>query len=114
VSALGQARGNMAEAGRILDLTPRSMRYRLGNHNIDPAKFFSGEIEDVAPQDPVSTDPPAQLGKTLDSVEKKMIIHALDKTGGAIKNAANLLNRSFRSMRYRLQKHNIKRKIDLK
>ncbi|HAX46216.1 MAG TPA: hypothetical protein DCX78_05215 [Nitrospina sp.] len=46
--------------------------------------------------------------------EKKMIIHALDKTGGVIKNAANLLNLSFRSMRYCLQKHNIKRKTDLK
>ena len=104
----------MAEAGRILDLTARSMRYRLAKHNIEPEKFISGDIEDAGYKDQVSLDSPTQLGKALDSVEKKMILHALDQTGGVIKNAANLLNLSFRSMRYRLQKHNIKKKLDLK
>ena len=117
VSALSQSHGNVAEAARVLDLTGRSMRYRLGKHRIDPGKFLSGNPEAAGypAQDPAQdNDRPAELEKTLDRVEKKMVLHALEKTGGVIKKAAGLLNLSFRSMRYRLQKHNIKWKLDLK
>ncbi|MBI4390231.1 MAG: sigma-54-dependent Fis family transcriptional regulator [Nitrospinae bacterium] len=56
-------------------------------------------------------DQPVDLEKTLDQIEKKMILRALDKTDGIVHKAAKLLNLSFRSMRYRVQKHNLKGKI---
>ncbi|MFV1951357.1 MAG: sigma-54-dependent transcriptional regulator [Nitrospinota bacterium] len=52
------------------------------------------------------------LEETLEKVEKDLLRIALKKTGGAMNKAAKLLNLSFRSMRYRLQKHDIKRGID--
>lgn len=48
------------------------------------------------------------LEETLEDIEKRMIQGALDKADGVIYKAAKLLNLSFRSMRYRVQKHNLK------
>ncbi|MEE9498629.1 MAG: helix-turn-helix domain-containing protein [Nitrospinaceae bacterium] len=41
-----------------------------------------------------------------------MLLGALSKTDGMINKAAKLLNLSFRSMRYRVKKHNINAKSD--
>jgi two-component system response regulator PilR (NtrC family) len=40
----------------------------------------------------------------LDGIEKKILLQALEKTGGVKKRAAELLGLTFRSMRYRLAK----------
>ena len=53
------------------------------------------------------------LEKTLDQIEKNMILEALKKTGGIMTKAAKLLNLSFRSMRYRMQKYKITVKTDI-
>jgi len=45
-----------------------------------------------------------QLEPLLEDLEKKYLLKALDKTGGAKKKAAELLGMSFRSFRYRLAK----------
>ena len=50
------------------------------------------------------------LEKTLDQIEKKMIANALVRSDGIINKAAETLNLSFRSMRYRIQKHKLKGK----
>ena len=42
-----------------------------------------------------------------------MILEALKKTGGIMTKAAKLLNLSFRSMRYRMQKYKITVKTDI-
>ena len=47
---------------------------------------------------------PVSLDDLLNSVEKKYLLAALEKTGGAKKKAAELLGINFRSFRYRLQK----------
>lgn len=57
---------------------------------------------------------PMGLEETLDQIEKKMLQGALDKTGGIIIKAADILNLSFRSMRYRLEKHKLKGKTKTK
>jgi two-component system response regulator PilR (NtrC family) len=44
------------------------------------------------------------LEPLLEELEKKYLLKALDKTGGAKKKAADLLGMSFRSFRYRLAK----------
>jgi two-component system, NtrC family, response regulator PilR len=57
-----------------------------------------------------SNDQPVDLEKTLDQIEKKMLSGALDQSNGIINKAAKQLNLSFRSMRYRIQKHKLKGK----
>lgn len=52
------------------------------------------------------------LEQTLGQIEKKMIVKALDLTGGIMSKAAKLLNLNFRSMRYRISKYKIKGKFD--
>jgi two-component system response regulator PilR (NtrC family) len=48
------------------------------------------------------------LERTLDQIEKKMIANALLRSDGIINKAAKILNLSFRSMRYRIEKHKLK------
>jgi two-component system response regulator PilR (NtrC family) len=47
------------------------------------------------------------LDAELDRLEKALLLKALDKTGGNRTEASKILNISFRSMRYRLEKHGI-------
>jgi len=58
----------------------------------------------------IEGDNPINLEMTLDNIEKSMLLGALSKTDGMINKAAKLLNLSFRSMRYRVKKHNINAK----
>ncbi len=59
---------------------------------------------------PLDQEGPIQLEATLDQIERRLLQSALDKTGGMIHKAADMLDLSFRSMRYRIQKHKIKGK----
>jgi two-component system response regulator PilR (NtrC family) len=45
-----------------------------------------------------------RLDEVLGEVERRLILEALDRTGGVRKRAADLLGISFRSLRYRLKK----------
>ena len=47
------------------------------------------------------------IDEILESYERKYVEEALEMSGGSIKDAAELLAVSFRSMRYRLKKLNI-------
>ncbi len=62
---------------------------------------------------PNFVDEPIDLEKTLDNIEKKILLGALNKTDGMMNKAAKLLNLSFRSMRYRVKKHNLKGNAEL-
>jgi len=77
-----------------------------------------GEIVDRSPSldemIPSLDDDHIDLEKTLEQIEKKMIRGALDQTNGIINKAAERLNLSFRSMRYRIQKHKLKNGTDFK
>jgi two-component system response regulator PilR (NtrC family) len=48
------------------------------------------------------------LEKELGQLEKDLIQRALQMSNGVIKKAAELLNLSFRSMRWKIQKHGLK------
>jgi two-component system response regulator PilR (NtrC family) len=41
----------------------------------------------------------------MNEVERRLIVAALERTGGVRKSAAKLLGITFRSLRYRLEKH---------
>jgi two-component system response regulator PilR (NtrC family) len=71
---------------------------------------ISGDAEPSTEMTLPSTDQPMDLEKTLDQIERKMISGALDQSNGIINKAAKQLNLSFRSMRYRIQKHKLKGK----
>jgi two-component system response regulator PilR (NtrC family) len=45
------------------------------------------------------------LDSVLGELERRLILQALERTGGARKMASKLLGISFRSLRYRLEKH---------
>jgi two-component system response regulator PilR (NtrC family) len=74
---------------------------------------ISGETEPSSEMTLPSSDQPMDLEKTLDQIEKKMLSGALDQSNGIINKAAKQLNLSFRSMRYRIQKHKLKGKDEL-
>lgn len=47
------------------------------------------------------------LDEVVSEVERRLLVQALDRTGGVRKSAATLLGITFRSMRYRLAKHGL-------
>src|SRR5690606_28889585 len=47
------------------------------------------------------------LDEVLAEVERRLLVEALDRTGGVRKAAAKLLGITFRSLRYRLAKHSL-------
>jgi two-component system response regulator PilR (NtrC family) len=48
-----------------------------------------------------------ELDKVMGQIEKELLIKAIHAAGGVKKKAAKLLNISFRSMRYRIEKYNL-------
>lgn len=61
----------------------------------------------------IETDGPIDLETTMDEIEKSMLLKALSKSDGMINKAAKMLNLSFRSMRYRVKKHQLKGKVQI-
>lgn len=58
-----------------------------------------------SPLDPVEIPPEGMdLQGYLDTLEKRLLVQALERTGGVKKKAAELLGMTFRSFRYRLAK----------
>jgi two-component system, NtrC family, response regulator PilR len=72
-----------------------------------PEEIF-GAISQI--QVPTMDKEKIDLERTLDQIEKKMLSNALVQADGIINKAAKQLNLSFRSMRYRIQKHQLKGK----
>ncbi len=69
---------------------------------------LSNENEDL-----VLTFLPIDLDAELAKIEKKLILSALDQSGGVKKDAATLLGLNFRSFRYRLKKYELSKSGDL-
>ncbi len=71
----------------------------------EPITFFHETSELRMPK---LSDDGIDLEEYIEKIEKELITTALNRTNGVLNKAASLLNLSFRSFRYRLQKHNIK------
>jgi len=67
-------------------------------------KEVSHAVPDI---DQVFSDGKVDLEKIVGDIERAYILKALEKAGGIKKKAAELLGISFRSIRYRISKHNI-------
>ncbi|MGE0762248.1 MAG: sigma-54-dependent transcriptional regulator [Bdellovibrionales bacterium] len=55
----------------------------------------------------VVTDDGLDLDKVMGQIEKELLVKAIHAAGGVKKKAAKLLNITFRSMRYRVEKYNL-------
>jgi len=51
-------------------------------------------------------------GISLEELEKRLILKAMEKSGGVITRAAKLLGISFRTLQYRLEKFNLKKEME--
>ena len=78
----------------------------------DLPRTVSGQLG--APEPGLLTLPPegCELDAVLHEVERRLLIDALERTGGVRKAAAKLLGVTFRSLRYRLDKHALGADLD--
>jgi DNA-binding NtrC family response regulator len=105
--------GNVRELENVIERAVVLEMDRMVHVSSLPAEIVdrSEPLDDLIPSlDAENID----LEKTLDQIEKKIIRGALNQTNGIINKAAERLNLSFRSMRYRIQKHKLKNPGDLK
>ena len=97
--------GNVRE---LLNLAERAVAL-CGGRPIGP-EVFRQHLQPGGEALPASRDLPAEgvdLEEVLASVERKLLEQALLRANGVKKEAARLLGVSFRSFRYRLQKHDL-------
>ena len=97
--------GNVRELENIVERA-----VTLSDAAIMGANVLPGEVSHAAPSGApfVSIDDAGfSLEKTLDAMERRLLEEALAKTGGKKKKAATLLGLTFRSLRYRLEKHGL-------
>lgn len=71
-----------------------------------PEKFGTG----AAPESAEITLPPG--GIVLEEMEQELIRQALERSGGRIKEAAELVGLSYKTFQYRLKKHDIQKKVE--
>ena len=102
--------GNVRELENILErATIIETKDVISLDSLPPNVTKIGTQEDVViPFSPDFLDgEKVSIDAEMDRLEKSMLLKALEKTGGNKTEAAKLLNISFRSMRYRLEKHGI-------
>jgi two-component system response regulator PilR (NtrC family) len=87
---------NVVERSLVLDRTIISEATLPDQFRAQRAASLSGDV--------VIPDGGMELEPLLEELEKRYLLKALEKTGGAKKKAAELLGMSFRSFRYRLAK----------
>jgi len=96
--------GNVRELENVIERAVVLSRSRLiGLGDLPP------EVSGLAGAPATNLDevPPegCDLDAILGEVERRLLVSALDRTGGVRKHAADLLGITFRSIRYRLKKH---------
>jgi two-component system response regulator PilR (NtrC family) len=100
--------GNVRELENIIE---RSVALESSNI-ILPESLVLSEYKKEGPSKgflPIAITPSGlDLEKEMDEVEKEMIRQALQMSNGVIKKAAELLHLSFRSMRWKIQKHGLR------
>ncbi len=101
-----QFHGNVRELGNIVE---RAVAIEKGD--VIMVESFPDEVRAGTRQDFLSvTELPAEgvdIEKVIETVEKDLILKALNRTNGVKTRAAKLLNVSFRSFRYRLAKYGL-------
>ncbi len=106
-------RGNIRELENVIEravtleiadnIYPESLPDEIRNYEIEPLKIVIEPLKSDIPSEGLN------LEDYISKVEKDIILNALEKTGWVKKKAAELLNMSFRSFRYKLQKYDIEK-----
>jgi two-component system response regulator PilR (NtrC family) len=99
-------KGNVRELENVIERTALLTE----KEEITPAEL-PNEIAgyaDEAKEIPELSEEGIDIDKIIGDIEKRYLLRALEKSGGVKKEAAKLLNLSFRSFRHRLSKYNIK------
>ena len=106
-------RGNVRELENVIEravtleiadnIYPESLPDEIRNYEIEPLKILIEPLKSDIPSEGLN------LEDYISKVEKDIILNALEKTGWVKKKAAELLNMSFRSFRYKLQKYDIEK-----
>ncbi len=73
----------------------------------DLPRELSGQAGGTAPELLSLPAEGCELEKVLNEIERRLLVEALERAGGVRKNAAKLLGVTFRSLRYRLDKHGL-------
>jgi two-component system response regulator PilR (NtrC family) len=100
--------GNVRELENIIE---RSVALESSNIILPESLVLSEHKREASPEGMPSihlTAAGLDLEKEMDQLEKEIIQQALQLSNGVIKKAAELLNLSFRSMRWKIQKHGLK------
>jgi len=100
--------GNVRELENIIE---RSAALESSNIILPESLVLSEYKKEGAPKEGPSfrlTTDGMDLEKEMDQLEKEIIQQALQMSNGVIKKAAELLHLSFRSMRWKIQKHGLK------
>ncbi len=98
---------NVIERAVVLETTEQITKASLPDEIVGGRSPVPARLPDIDSQDSID------LESTLDEIEKSMLLKALNKSDGIINRAAKMLNLSFRSMRYRVKKHQLKGKIQI-
>ena len=106
-------RGNIRELENVIEravtleiadnIYPESLPDEIRNYEIEPLKIITEPLKSDIPSEGLN------LEDYISKIEKDIILNALEKTGWVKKKAAELLNMSFRSFRYKLQKYDIEK-----
>ena len=106
-------RGNIRELENVIEravtleiadnIYPESLPDEIRNYEIEPLKILIEPLKSDIPSEGLN------LEDYISKIEKDIILNALEKTGWVKKKAAELLNMSFRSFRYKLQKYDIEK-----
>jgi len=92
---------NMIERAVALESSNTLTAQNLSSYMDEQRDLTRGNINLVIPKEGID------LEQVVESIEKTLILKALEKTKGIKKRAAELLHINFRSMRYRLEKYGI-------
>ena len=100
--------GNVRELENIIE---RSMALEVGTtilpESLPPLVRTTSGKQYASVHDIVVDDEGIELDKIMDQIEKELLLKAVHAASGVKKKAAKLLGISFRSMRYRAEKHNL-------
>ena len=100
--------GNVRELENIVE---RSMALEVGStilpESLPPLVKTTSGKQYASVHEIVVNDEGVELDKIMDQIEKELLLKAIHAANGVKKKAAKLLGISFRSMRYRAEKHNL-------
>jgi two-component system response regulator PilR (NtrC family) len=96
--------GNVRELENVIERAVALAAGRsIGLGDLPPE--ISGSAGEAAPALLSLPAQGCQLDEVMNEVERRLLLEALERSGGVRKQAAKLLGITFRSLRYRLQKH---------